>query len=418
MKKVLMFAIFTIFLVGLVFAVPSAPSPTCKINAQIINVSFQEAHSCPYFPTDYYPEERIVPAKYLLNVKITAVSTVENGECYETTPGNSNCEGTCESLYPLNSEQTLTIYKSQIKSAYTFNEEDILEGNIHFSGDECNSGIWLLSGYSTSHIEPVEDDNQSCVEKDGACCIGDICNTAQLNCIIGTTPKCEGCDNNCEQKCECKKVNETGCEAWSCTKWGACLNEIKTRTCTKVSFNCTDDNEKPKLTKDCHEKEKLNLRGKLRDCPEECVCSGSTIKCTFENGTKIMTIYAGKSGNVIVQIKNINMSTNVTLYKNEEGKVYGVFKGNKTYELILPDEIKEKLQNNTRAKLYNESMNLTDDGYYKIEGKKKARLFWLIPVREHMEAQVDAETGEAIKIRNPWWGFLARDVKEDTNSED
>ena len=45
--------------------------------------------------------------------------------------------------------------------------------------------------------------------------------------------------------------------------------------------------------------------------------------------------------------------------------------------------------------------------------RKRARLFLLIPVREKVKAQVDPETGQVIKIRNPWWGFLARDVAEE-----
>jgi hypothetical protein len=153
------------------------------------------------------------------------------------------------------------------------------------------------------------------------------------------------------------------------------------------------------------------------ECPENCICSGSTIKCTFNNGTREMTVYAGNSGNVIVQIKNINASTNVTLYKMD-GKVYGIFRNNETKEIYLPDEVKERLQNQTHRRLYNESMNLTEDGYYHIEGHKKARLFWIIPVREHMRAEVNAETGETVKIRNPWWGFIARDVREKNNSEE
>lgn len=207
------------------------------------------------------------------------------------------------------------------------------------------------------------------------------------------------------------KNNSEGCDAWKCIKWSACVNGTETRKCTKTLFNCTEDNKIPKLTKNCHEREELKLYNKSRDCPEECVCSGSIIKCTFENGTRVMTVYAGKSGNVIVQIKNLNMSTNITLYKNDEGKIYGVFKGNKTHEVKLPDEIKDKLENHTRTKLYNESINLTEDGYYIISMNKKSRLFFIFPVREYMGAQVDAETGAIIKIRNPWWGFLARDVR-------
>jgi hypothetical protein len=218
-----------------------------------------------------------------------------------------------------------------------------------------------------------------------------------------------------------RKINESEdnrfvCEAWNCTKWSACLNETKTRKCTKVVFNCTEDNKIPKLIKNCSEKEELKFYNKSRDYPEECICSGSTIKCTFENGTRVMTIYAGKSGNVIVQIKNLNMSTNVTLYKNDEGKVYGVFKGNRTHEVKLPDEIKERLENHTRTKLYNESIDLNEEGQYYMNATKRARLFWMFPVKEKVEFSIDSETGDVTKTKTMWWGFLAKDIKEKTNN--
>jgi hypothetical protein len=154
------------------------------------------------------------------------------------------------------------------------------------------------------------------------------------------------------------------------------------------------------------------------ECPEGCVCSGQTVKCSFENGTRVMTVYAGNSGNVIVQVKNINASTNVTLYR-EDGKVYGTFRNNETKEIQLPDEVMEKLKEKKGKKLQlqNESIELTEEGYYKVEMKKKSRLFLIIPVKESVNAEVDAETGETIKLRNPWWGFLAKDIKDDVEEE-
>lgn len=146
------------------------------------------------------------------------------------------------------------------------------------------------------------------------------------------------------------------------------------------------------------------------ECPTNCTCSGSTIKCEFESG-RTMTVYAGNSGNTIVQIKNVNASTNIALYKSEDGKIYGIFKNNETKEIILPDEVKERIQNRTRVRLQNETMNLTEDGYI-VRAHKKARLFWIFPVKEHVRAQVDAETGEIIKVKSSWWGFLARDIRE------
>ncbi|GEM_PF-1516478 len=225
-------------------------------------------------------------------------------------------------------------------------------------------------------------------------------------------------------ECE-EEIDEDECEEWNCTKWSECSSEgIRTRECVASGLNCTEDDEdenetedQPKLTRYCYEEKKLRPNHGTIECPEECICSGSTIKCSFENGTRIMTVYAGNSGNVIVQVKNLNMSTNVTLYKGENGKVYGIFEDNETKEIKLPDEVIEKLKEKKqkRLQLQNESINLSEDGYYHVEMKKKARLFWLVPVREHVQAEVNAETGETVKIRNPWWGFLARDMREKGN---
>ncbi len=274
---------------------------------------------------------------------------------------------------------------------------------------------------SLSNSDDDEDDNNSLIsannnsDDDEGVCEG----LTQAGCEANSLCEYDSEDTECEliddeDENETEIEDEEECEAWECTKWSACVDGISKRTCTKTIFNCTEDNEKPKITRNCNEKERIRVRGKLTECPSDCVCTGSTLKCTFENGTRVMTVYAGKSGNVIVQIQNINMSTNVTLYKNEEGKVYGVFRNNETKEIKMPDEIREKLQNRTKTRLYNESINLTEEGYYEMDMNKRARLFWIVPVREHMEAQVNAETGETIEIRNPWWGFLAKDTREDS----
>ena len=122
-----------------------------------------------------------------------------------------------------------------------------------------------------------------------------------------------------------------------------------------------------------------------------------------------MTVVAGKSGNIIVQVKGVNASTNVTIYKAGE-KIYGVFEGNQIKRILTPEQIKEKL----KIKLEQENIILDKKGFYEVQAKKKARLFLILPVREHIMSHVDAETGEIIKIRNPWWGFLAKDIKEES----
>jgi len=155
------------------------------------------------------------------------------------------------------------------------------------------------------------------------------------------------------------------------------------------------------------------LRMESESLPENCERGGLAIKCWFENGSRILTIHAGSSGNVIVQVKDVNASTKVTLYKNND-EIYGVFKNNETKRIILPDEAMERIKEKIRAHLENETLNLTEDGKYLVEVKKKARLFFLFKTWEDIRSEIDAETGEIIRMKGPWWEFLARDTPEES----
>jgi hypothetical protein len=159
------------------------------------------------------------------------------------------------------------------------------------------------------------------------------------------------------------------------------------------------------------EKNKLKFENKTgAECPESCTCTGSVVKCEFANGTREMTITAGKSGNTIIQIEGENMSTKVTLYKSGD-RVYGIFKNNETKVVrMLPNQVKEKLREKTAKFLENENITLDENGTYQYEGKKKSKLFFFIPIKIGVKAEIDAETGEIIKMSKPnWWEFLTKD---------
>ena len=50
---------------------------------------------------------------------------------------------------------------------------------------------------------------------------------------------------------------------------------------------------------------------------------------------------------------------------------------------------------------------------YVLETEKDSRLFLLFNKKMKAVAEIDAETGEVIKIRKPWWGFLAKEKNVD-----
>lgn len=157
------------------------------------------------------------------------------------------------------------------------------------------------------------------------------------------------------------------------------------------------------------EKNRVKFTNRTLECPIDCTCTGSVVKCTLASGG-VMTVTAGQSGNIIVQIKGENMTTNVTLYKSGD-KVYGVFAGNDTREVkILPDKVKENIKARIKARLQNENITLDENGTYIYGGEKQTRLFFIIPIKVAVKAEINSETGEVTNIEsNKWWSFLAKD---------
>lgn len=158
------------------------------------------------------------------------------------------------------------------------------------------------------------------------------------------------------------------------------------------------------------EKNRVRFTENKSQCPDACLCEGSIVRCEFENGTRVMSVYAGNSGNIIVQVSGENLTTNVTLYKSGE-KIYGTFAGNKTEEVrMFPDQVKERIRERINANITNENITLDENGTYWYEAEKDSRLFFIFPVKEKVLAMVDAENGTVTGLNSPWWSFLAKDV--------
>jgi len=161
-------------------------------------------------------------------------------------------------------------------------------------------------------------------------------------------------------------------------------------------------------------KEKNRLRWNQSQIPENCTRTGSVLRCQLENG-KAMIVMAGKSGNTIIKIDGENISTKAQLY-HHNGKVYGVFENETKLIEYLPEELRELIRERTRARLNNTNITLNDNGEYEYEAEKESRFLGLFKAKEKMHWEIDPETGEILKEKGPWWGFLARDVEEETEN--
>jgi len=49
---------------------------------------------------------------------------------------------------------------------------------------------------------------------------------------------------------------------------------------------------------------------------------------------------------------------------------------------------------------------------YEVKTQRRSKFLGLFGVRMNVEAQVDAESGEVIRVKKPWWAFLASEPEE------
>ena len=49
---------------------------------------------------------------------------------------------------------------------------------------------------------------------------------------------------------------------------------------------------------------------------------------------------------------------------------------------------------------------------YEVQAERHARILGLFQAKMQVQAQVDAETGELIRVEKPWWAFLAIEPEE------
>ena len=49
--------------------------------------------------------------------------------------------------------------------------------------------------------------------------------------------------------------------------------------------------------------------------------------------------------------------------------------------------------------------------FYEIVGEKHGKFLGLFKTKNKIISEIDAETGEVLKIKKPWWGFLFKEDK-------
>ena len=143
------------------------------------------------------------------------------------------------------------------------------------------------------------------------------------------------------------------------------------------------------------------------------------IRATRKNKT---IEFEERGDEIRLRIQNHTAKTklNITEELNENNETILVIKkGNQTKEIkIMPDTASERALERLRLKVCNETNNCTielkDVGQrnetrnaYEMQVQRHYKLLGLFKAKAENKAQIDAETGEVIQTKKPWWAFLA-----------
>lgn len=147
---------------------------------------------------------------------------------------------------------------------------------------------------------------------------------------------------------------------------------------------------------------------------------------TTENGKKLQ-IMEKTEGGFTLGIGQKSARTSMQISQEEvEGKTKlktTLSNGKNTEIKIMPDTASETALARLRIKVCSEENNcqieLKEVGQdeqtkvaYEMKAKKQARFLWMFKTQMQVQTQVDAENGEVIQTKKPWWAFLAKEVDE------
>ena len=103
----------------------------------------------------------------------------------------------------------------------------------------------------------------------------------------------------------------------------------------------------------------------------------------------------------------------------ERIKLHAQLSNGKNAEIkVMPDSAAQKAQERLRLKVCSAengcTLELKEVGSgdqiraaYEVQAQKQSKLLGLFSKKMQVRAQVDAESGEVIQAKKPWWAFLA-----------
>ncbi len=147
---------------------------------------------------------------------------------------------------------------------------------------------------------------------------------------------------------------------------------------------------------------------------------------TTENGEQVQ-VQEQTNNRLKFQSGEVSAETSMQMTKQETQtgtKLQVELSNGKNAEVkLMPDTASEKALERLRIKVCSEENNcqieLKEVGKgeevkaaYEVKVQKQAKFLGLFKTKMQVQAQVDAENGEIIQEKRPWWSFLAAEVEE------
>ncbi len=170
----------------------------------------------------------------------------------------------------------------------------------------------------------------------------------------------------------------------------------------------------------------LNLRDKLKIGVEKEVENqiGNRIKLKLMKNNKIR-----------LRARNVSADCDCELIQEQvqnKTKLKVKLKNGRNAEIkIMPNVASETALQRLRLKVCNESNNCSIELKevalkrkagnetnatrlaYEMQIQRHSKLIWLFRKKMQIKTEIDAETGEIISVKKPWWAFLARESEEE-----
>jgi len=301
----------------------------------------------------------------------------------------SSCDDSCQNNYDC--KFVATCHCLNVKENYT----NI--NNVHFGGADCGgeSCVCIYNKCQTGYApkgyvcgngvcENITCAGNGCYLETKANCPKD-CNNSTNSCLKeGESGVC-GRDKCCSGlKEECSTTNSVGAVASViCTRNNLVGNDSDSHGC-KGSAGYSW----------CEEKKKC-LRSWEENCSDKKICPSIGIpNCPDRTESE-----------PILDEKNCINGYKCILYSGPDNKIKMEIK-------VMPETASQKAIERLGELGFNVTLKSVGNklewkSFYEVSGVKEGKMFGLFKVHGKVSAEVDAQTGEVLKVHKPWWGFIA-----------